>query len=177
MPLSDELERLHTLFQQGVINEAEFLEAKAAVIRNEEHFLSDEIPLSSDLPDDDAYAASPLAADGTTPTADEKTWGVLIHVSQFAGYVLPLGGFVVPLVLWLVKRGDSETIDEHGRVVVNWMLTQLLMLAVAIPLCAVVVGIPLLIAIILCGIVFAIVGSIRASEGIVWRYPFSLDVF
>ena len=180
MTVSSELERLRNLFHEGVIDEREFLEAKSAVLRNADAYAADVESTgwaeADPQPEYNPYDVSHSRYDVPTHSADDKTWGILIHLSQFAGYAIPLGGYLVPIVLWLVKRKDSRTIDEHGRVIINWLITQLILLAIAIPLCFVFIGIPLLFGILLAGVVFAIIGTVRAADGIVWRYPMSLDV-
>ena len=44
-------------------------------------------------------------------------------------------------------------------------------------LCFVLVGIPLLMALGLVGIIFPIIGAIKAGNGEVWPYPFMLKLF
>ena len=61
----------------------------------------------------------------TTPTADEKNWAILAHVgpiivSFFSGGLLQ---FLVPLIILLIKREDSEFVAHHARQSINFQLT------------------------------------------------------
>jgi uncharacterized Tic20 family protein len=107
----------------------------------------------------------------------DKTWPILLHLSLFAGYVVPLAGFIAPLVIWLSMKDESPEIDAHGRVVVNWIITSVIWWAIAIALCMVLIGIPLVIILGAISVIFPIIGAIKASNGVVWKYPTSIEFF
>ena len=108
---------------------------------------------------------------------DEKSWALFIHLSQFCGFLLPLLGMVVPIVLWQIKKNESAAIDTHGRIVANWILSSLIYFIVAGLLCLIIIGIPLVIALALLCIVFPIIGAVKAYDGKLWRYPLSINFF
>src|SRR5207302_9139804 len=74
----------------------------------------------------------PLPADQTptptTPVASEvRTWCVLCHASALLGLFFHfLGHLLGPLIVWLVKRGDSPEIDAHGKESLNFQLPMLI---------------------------------------------------
>jgi uncharacterized Tic20 family protein len=105
-----------------------------------------------------------------------KTYISLIHFSQFAGVIIPILGLILPIVMWQVKKEDSS-IDAHGRVVVNWIISQLIYGLVFFILIFFVIGYPLLIILGILSIIFTIIGGIKALDGIVWRYPLSINFF
>ncbi len=111
----------------------------------------------------------------TTSEAD-KQYAMVIHLSQFAGYIIPAVGWVLPLLLWLVRRDSSPYIDTHGKIVMNWILSCIIYTLLGSMLIFLLIGIPLLIALGLCSIIFTIIGAVRASDGIVWAYPLSLPL-
>ena len=102
------------------------------------------------------------------------TFCTVLHLSQFAGFVIPMAGWILPLVMWLTCRQRHPTIDHHGRVVVNWLISQFIYLIVGVALCFVLIGIPLVIALVVCGLIFPILGAVRASRGEVWNYPLAI---
>ena len=102
---------------------------------------------------------------------------MFIHFSQFFGYVVPLAGLVVPVVLWQIKKNDSEIIDKHGKIVTNWIISVIIYAIVFSLLCFIIIGIPLLFALAVVGIVFPIIGGIKANNGEVWPYPLSIKFF
>jgi len=119
-----------------------------------------------------------LAKPPQTPLGPEeisaRQWGLVIHLSVLAGYVLPLAGFIAPVLIWQLKKHDHPMIDAHGKNVANWLLSLLIYGAVACVLMFLLIGIPLLWLLGILNIVFAIVGGIKANDGVVWAYPFTI---
>lgn len=104
----------------------------------------------------------------------EKQYAMFIHISQFAGVIIPGLGWILPLVLWLTRKDTSSYIDANGKIVMNWIISCFLYAIGASILIFILIGIPLLIALGVCSLVFTIIGAIRANEGILWAYPLSI---
>src|SRR2546421_12252905 len=101
-----------------------------------------------------------------------KSWCVGCHLSALAGFVIPaLGHILGPLIVWLVKRGDSAEIDAHGKEALNFQMSMLIYNVVAGILCLIVIGFVLLAVLHVLNVVFVIIASLRASEGQMYRYP------
>ena len=79
-----------------------------------------------------------------------------------------------PLIVWLAKRGESAEIDAHGKESLNFQLSMLIYDAIAVILCFVLVGIPILIGLWILNIILIIIASIKASEGQLYRYPLTI---
>ena len=108
-------------------------------------------------------------------SSDVRTWSVLCHASALLGLFFHfLGHLGGPLIVWLMKRGDSPEIDAHGKESLNFQISMLIYDAVAAILCIVLIGIPILIALWVLNTVFVIIASIKASEGKFYRYPFTI---
>jgi uncharacterized Tic20 family protein len=105
-------------------------------------------------------------------SSNDRLWGVLCHLSYFFGFALI--SFLFPLTVYLVMRGDSPYVTHHAREALNFHLSLLLYIVCCIPLCFIVVGIPLLIAIGLTGIVCSIVAAVKASKGAYYQYPITI---
>jgi len=105
---------------------------------------------------------------------DERTFCMLLHISQFASVIVPLAGFVLPIVMWATEKDKSRSIDLHGKIVINWIISCTIYAIVAAILIIVVIGIPILIALVVVGIVFPIMGGIKANKGEFWKYPLSI---
>ncbi len=111
----------------------------------------------------------------STTSSNVRTWTVLCHASALAGLFFHfLGHLLGPLIVWLVKRGDSPEIDAHGKESLNFQISMLIYDAIAAVLCIVLIGIPILIALWLLNTVFVIIASVKASEGTLYRYPFTI---
>jgi uncharacterized protein len=110
-----------------------------------------------------------------TQQSDVRTWTVLCHASALLGLFFHfLGHILGPLVVWLLKRDQSSEIDAHGKESLNFQLSMLIYDAIAAVLCFVLIGIPILILLWLLNTILVIVASIKASEGKLYRYPFTI---
>jgi len=85
-----------------------------------------------------------------------------------------MAGLAAPIVLWQLKKGEFPALDQHGRVVANWLATELVLLVVSSLLCFFVVGFLPLIILLLLGVIFPIIGAVKASRGELWTYTLSI---
>ena len=118
--------------------------------------------------------------DGMPPETSDKEvrmWAMILHLSQFAGYVVPLAGLIVPVVIWQVKKEEMPELDVHGRIVANWMISEIIYAALFVVLSFVLIGIPLLVILGILAVVFPIIGGIKANDGVAWKYPLSIPIF
>ena len=104
----------------------------------------------------------------------EKSWGMGCHLAALAGFVFPFGNIIGPLVVWLMKRDESEFVDDQGKESLNFQITLTILAIVAAILIIIVIGIVLLILIGLFSLVMIILATIKASEGERYRYPFNI---
>ncbi|CAM1372754.1 DUF4870 domain-containing protein [Tenacibaculum xiamenense] len=54
---------------------------------------------------------------------NENTNAFLIHISSFAGYLFPLGSIITPLIIWQTLKDKSPYLDEHGKEAVNFNIS------------------------------------------------------
>src|SRR5262245_1113387 len=54
--------------------------------------------------------------DQTAPViaSEDRTLAALTHLSGLSGYIVPLGGVIVPIIIWAVKR-DSAVISSIAK--------------------------------------------------------------
>ena len=115
------------------------------------------------------------ATPGTVPTENERTWGMLAHLSALAGLVMPLVGIVLgPLLVWLARRDESEFVAAHAKEALNFNISVLLGALACVLLMLVFVGFLLGTALFIAWLVMMLIAAIKASEGQAYRYPFSL---
>jgi uncharacterized protein len=108
-------------------------------------------------------------------SSDVRLWCVLSHASALLGLFFHfLGHLLGPLVVWLIKRGDSPEIDAYGKESLNFQISMLIYDAIAAILIIVVIGIPILIVLWILNTIFVIIASVQASEGKLYRYPFTI---
>ncbi len=101
----------------------------------------------------------------------ERNWAMLCHLSAFAGFFFPFGGIIGPLICWLSKKDESVWVYVNGRNSLNFQLSMLLYMVLAFPLCFILVGIPIEIALATLKIVCIIIASIKAAKGEPFKYP------
>lgn len=105
---------------------------------------------------------------------DARTFGMLCHLLAFAGFLIPFGSIIGPLVMWLVKREEHPFVNDKGKEAVNFNISMLIYFIVAAILTMIVIGIPILIALFIFWLVITIIAAIQASSGTAYRYPLNL---
>ncbi len=121
-------------------------------------------------------AGSPSTAKG--PWGMElKPFSMLMHLSVFAGFIVPFAGLVLPIVMWATNKDEHPDVHLHGLIIFNWMISAFIYYIVSFILMLVLIGFPMLVAVVILSIVFAIMGGIKANEGKFWPYPLSIDFF
>jgi len=59
-------------------------------------------------------------------TTHLKNLAAIIHLSTLTKFFIPLGNFILPLILWTMNKDKSEFIDKHGKQAINFQLSILL---------------------------------------------------
>jgi len=104
----------------------------------------------------------------------ERNWAMLCHLSAFAGFFFPFGSIIGPLICWLSRKDESEWVNENGKSSMNFQLSILLYIILAIPLCFILIGIPIIIFLEILKVICIIIGSVKSSKGEKFRYPLSI---
>ncbi len=106
----------------------------------------------------------------------EKTWGMLTHLLALSLFIgIPFGNVIGPLIIYLVKKDEYEFVKEQGREVLNFQITWSLILIISTILIVLGIGILMLIAFGIAWLVLVIVGTVTASNGNSYKYPFTID--
>ncbi len=104
-------------------------------------------------------------------TKDQNTWAMLCHLSALAGFVIPLGNILGPLVIWLIKKDEFPLVADQGKEALNFQISMTIYYIVAAILIIVLIGILLLIGLALFSLIFTIIAMVKANEGTAYRYP------
>jgi uncharacterized protein len=149
-----QLEQLNNLREKGAISEEEYQIEKEKILNSD-------------------YKVT--LTKSNTLGIETNVYCMLIHLSQLCGFLFPLAGMVVPIVLWVINKDNNEQIDRHGKIVLNWIISSIIYFGVLALLCIILIGIPLIIAFGIANIVFIILGAIKANSGEYYKYPFSIE--
>jgi len=110
-----------------------------------------------------------------SPTeAQIRSWSMLAHLSALAGYVVPFGSILGPILVWQLKKHEFPTVVAHAREALNFQLSCIVYLLVSALLIFVVIGLPLLVLVGLFNLICVIIAGIKANDGIAWRYPLTI---
>ncbi|MDC8004550.1 DUF4870 domain-containing protein [Aureisphaera galaxeae] len=91
---------------------------------------------------------------------------MVTHLSQLLYYLTGFGGLVVPLILWLTQRDKVMGMDEHGKAIVNFQLTLILITILSIPgIFLFGLGILGIIYACIIGFVLPIINAVKANNG------------
>jgi uncharacterized Tic20 family protein len=131
---------------------------------------------------------------------NENSNSALLHISALSKYVIPFGGIIVPLIIWLAMNNKSELEDKTGKSILNFRLSLWLygiiiitgLIIFLIPFeisdleilfenlnelkfMAVIIGIIILsIVFTIIELILIIIGAVKASRGELYHYPLSI---
>jgi uncharacterized protein len=101
--------------------------------------------------------------------ADEKTWSIVVH----------LGGIVfawlAPLIGYIVLKDRGPFVRAHTVTALNFQLTLLIAYVIGVIASLFFVGLFLLLAAAVVGVVFSVMAAVAASNGQYYRYPLAID--
>jgi len=107
----------------------------------------------------------------------ERKWGAAIHASAFAGMLFPLALALGPLLIWMLKKHESDYLDIQGKKAINFQLT-VLVISFACVIVAVLIKPIIALAFMtgIGGLVFAVMAAVMVYREGDFDYPFSLNI-
>ncbi len=149
----ENLKTLDELREKGSITEEEFQREKAKILSE----------------DDSVFSGTPnKPLFGMT----ERTYLMLMHLSQFASWLIPLVGIVIPILMWTTNKDTNAEVDRHGKNILNFTISYAIY---SIALFIIILGIPFLFVLFAIYAVAVIIASIKASNGEYWQYPLTIQ--
>jgi len=105
---------------------------------------------------------------------DARNWAMGCHLAALLGFVVPFGNIIGPLVIWLIKREESPFVDTQGKEALNFQITMAIAFVIGFVLVFVLIGFLVIFAVAIFDLIMVIVATIKASEGVDYRYPIAL---
>ena len=101
---------------------------------------------------------------------------VLTHLSQLVSLIIGCGSLIAPLVLWLTQKDKIYQMDTHGKSIVNFQLSLVLLYVVCVPL-ILLFGLGFLGWFVLgvISIIYPIINAVKVSQGENPEYPLSFN--
>lgn len=100
---------------------------------------------------------------------DDKTTAGLIHLLNIFG----LG--IVSIILWAVKKDESQFVDAHGKAFLNYFITLSIAFIVGFILSFILIGFLVLAAIGVYALVFGIIATMKAFNEEMYTYPLTIQ--
>ena len=123
---------------------------------------------------------TPASPPPPSPESQARQWNMLCHLSALAGFVIPFGNMLGPLIVWQIKKNEIPYVDIHGKAALNFQITVTIAviagLAVAFALSFFCIGyllFPVVMLVGLAGLIFSIIAGIKANNGEDFKYPYS----
>ncbi len=105
-----------------------------------------------------------------------RTWAMFCHLTALLGFIgIPLGNLLGPLVVWLLKKNEFSVVDQEGKASLNFQLTVTIGFLIAGLLCLVLIGIPLIIALVITDVVLVVIAAVKVNNGEEFKYPFAIQ--
>ena len=107
--------------------------------------------------------------------SEEQTFSMLCHLSALAGYIIPFGNIIGPLIIWLMKKDQYPEVAQQGKEALNFQISLTIWVIVSAILIILIIGIFLLIALGILQLIMIIVASVKSNNGERFKYPLSID--
>lgn len=109
-----------------------------------------------------------------TIAPEDRTLAALTHLSGLSSYIIPFGGILVPIIIWMVKK-DAPVIAAIAKQAILLNLVVFALFVVGVVLFITIILIPAVIlgwcVLGIAAIALPIVGAIKANGGLFYRYP------
>src|SRR4051812_43385231 len=111
-------------------------------------------------------AAAPQPAAPLTE-AEDRQWASFAHLGGIIG-ILP------SLIIWLVFKDRGAFTNVEAKEALNFQITLLIAYIVGSITAIFIIGSIILFAAWVVGIIFSILGFLKAKDGVAYRYPFAI---
>jgi uncharacterized protein len=91
---------------------------------------------------------------------DEKQMAMFCHLGNL------IGGFIIPLVIWMIKKDESRFVDRHGKEALNFSISMLIYVLVTCG-CAGILLMPF-------SLYWCIMAGMAANRGEYYSYPMTI---
>lgn len=104
----------------------------------------------------------------TNVSSDERTLAILSHVLGIFFWIFP------SLIIYLLKKDESKYVAEHSREALNFQISITIFYIISGILVLLLIGLLMIWIVYIANIILCIIATIKASDNILYRYPFNI---
>ena len=102
---------------------------------------------------------------------EERKWAMFAHIGTFSSMFVPLGNIITPIVIWQIKKHQSDFVVDQAKESLNFQITLMIYGLISFLLVFIVIGFFMIFALILFSLIIVIVAGVKANDGEYYRYP------
>ena len=125
-------------------------------------------------PGSEAFVARTHERAGLSTDRD-RNLAMLCHLTALTGFFIPFGNLLGPVIVWMIGKGGSQFVDEHGKSSLNFQISitiaaiaSVVLMFIVGPMIVIIGGIVAVYA-----LVMVIVNSVKAHNGEDGEYALS----
>jgi uncharacterized Tic20 family protein len=105
---------------------------------------------------------------------EERKWAMFAHIGTFSSAMIPLGNIIAPIVIWQLKKKESEFVVDQAKESLNFQISLMIYCLISFVLVFIIIGFFLIFALVIFSLIIVIVAGVRANDGEHYRYPMCL---
>lgn len=105
---------------------------------------------------------------------EARQWAMFAHIGTFSSIFVPLGNIIAPVVVWQLRKHDSDFVVEQAKESLNFQITLMIYFLVSFFLVFIIIGFLMIFALVIFGLITVIVAGVKANDGENYRYPMSI---
>jgi uncharacterized Tic20 family protein len=102
---------------------------------------------------------------------EERKWAMFAHIGTFSTMFVPLGNFLAPIIIWQLKKNESEFVVDQAKESLNFQITLIIYALISFLLVFIFIGFFLIFALVIFSLIVVIVAGVKANDGEYYRYP------
>ena len=102
---------------------------------------------------------------------EERKWAMFAHIGTFSSMFIPLGNFIAPIVIWQLKKNESEFVVDQAKESLNFQITVVIYALFSFLLVFIFIGFFLIFGLVIFSLIIVIVAGVKANDGEYYRYP------
>jgi uncharacterized Tic20 family protein len=108
----------------------------------------------------------------------EKNLAMLCHLIALSGVIVPFGNILGPVIVWMIGKGDSDFVDEHGKASINFQMSFTILFVISVVLILLIgpIALAMIAGLVLYAVVMVIVNGVKAHNGEDGEYAFTLKL-